>query len=83
MRAAQAWEVESDWEILEGEAAVEIVAFAAERDADLIVVGSRGHGTLGGALLGSVSSAVLHDADRPVLVARVRSPKHRLQLVPA
>ena len=51
MRAAQTWEVESDWEILEGEAAVEIVASATERDADLIVVGSRGHGTGGGALL--------------------------------
>jgi nucleotide-binding universal stress UspA family protein len=40
---------------------------AALRDADEIVVGSRGFGRLRG-VLGSVSHAVLHEADRPVVV---------------
>ncbi len=35
-----------------------------------IVIGSRGLGTVAGALLGSVSKVVVRDADRPVLVAR-------------
>jgi nucleotide-binding universal stress UspA family protein len=60
--------VEADEEILEGDAAEHIVELARARDAAVIVIGSRGHGAVRGALLGSVSSAVLHRADRPVLV---------------
>jgi nucleotide-binding universal stress UspA family protein len=55
---------------LEGEPADTILESARARGADLIVVGSRGLGTVAGALLGSVSSKVVHHADRPVLVAR-------------
>jgi nucleotide-binding universal stress UspA family protein len=56
--------------LLRGETVDEIVAFADVIDVDLIVIGSRGHGTLTSALLGSVSSGVLHEARRPVLVVR-------------
>ncbi|RMH74634.1 MAG: universal stress protein [Actinomyces sp.] len=38
------------------------------KDADLVVVGSRGHGGLSGALLGSVSQRVAGAAHCPVLV---------------
>jgi nucleotide-binding universal stress UspA family protein len=53
--------------LLEGPAARAIVAAADARDADEIVIGSRGFGSLRG-LAGSVSHAVLHEADRPVVV---------------
>lgn len=53
--------------LLEGPPARAIVAAADARDADEIVLGSRGFGALRGAL-GSVSHAVLHEADRPVVV---------------
>ena len=59
---------EADEEILEGTPPDLIVELARARKASLIVVGSRGLGAVAGALLGSVSSAVIHRADRPVLV---------------
>ncbi len=46
----------------------EIARVATEVGADAIVVGSRGHGALMGALLGSVSEALTRHAGRPVLV---------------
>jgi nucleotide-binding universal stress UspA family protein len=67
--------------LLRGEPVDEIVAFADTIDADLIVVGSRGHGKLASAVLGSVSLGVLHEARRPVLVARGTARKPALTVV--
>ncbi len=50
------------------------VLLEAARDADLLVVGSRGHGGLTGALLGSVSLHCVHHAACPVVV--IRGPVH-------
>jgi nucleotide-binding universal stress UspA family protein len=60
--------VDAQEEILEGSAADRVVEVARDRNAPLIVVGSRGLGAVAGALLGSVSSAIIHRSDRPVLV---------------
>ncbi len=48
----------------------EIVSVGLEIDADLLVVGSRGHGRLGRLVLGSVAEGVVHEAASPVLVVR-------------
>ena len=48
----------------------EIVRFAEDEHADLIVLGSRGLGRLRRALLGSVSDSVVRHAHCPVLVVR-------------
>ena len=42
----------------------------AAENADLLVVGTRGHGTLAGALIGSTSSYCVHHAGCPVVVVR-------------
>src|SRR6266516_2278368 len=57
-------------ELLQGNPAEEIVTYADTIDADLIVVGSRGHGAVASALIGSVSRGVLHESRRPVLIVR-------------
>ncbi|RCW39632.1 universal stress protein family protein [Halopolyspora algeriensis] len=46
-------------------------------DADLLVVGNRGHGTFTRALLGSVSQYCMHHAPCPVVVVRPDSEHNR------
>ena len=45
-----------------------ILAAAAERNADVVVCGTRGRGPVARSVLGSTSSSLLHHADRAVLV---------------
>lgn len=59
-------EPETEW--LSGHPAETIVATARDGGYDLVVMGTRGRGRIGAALLGSVSSAVAAHAGRPVLV---------------
>jgi nucleotide-binding universal stress UspA family protein len=56
--------------LLEGRIAPELVALAEQIGAGLIVMGSRGHGGMRRALMGSVSDAVVRHAHCPVLVVR-------------
>jgi nucleotide-binding universal stress UspA family protein len=54
--------------VVTGDPAEELVK--ASRDADLVVVGSRGNGGFASILMGSVSSKVTHHAACPVVVIR-------------
>jgi nucleotide-binding universal stress UspA family protein len=56
--------------VLRGRAASAIIDDAHDFGADLVIVGSRGHGPIATLLLGSVSSEVVDNASCPVLVAR-------------
>lgn len=57
-----------DSSVIEG--ATARILIEASKDAELLVVGSRGHGELAGMLLGSVSEQCVTHAHCPVLVVR-------------
>jgi nucleotide-binding universal stress UspA family protein len=60
-------DVPGEARIVEGPPARTLVELARAEDAEEIVVGSRGFGA-GRALFGSVSHALLHEADRPLVI---------------
>ena len=68
-----------------GQVAREIAAAAADHDADLLVLGSRGRPDLGGLLLGSVGHEVLARVSCPVLFVRARrgAPGRRRRMLVA
>ena len=68
--------VQATAKLLIGDAVDEIVACADDLDVDLIVIGSRGHGKLTSALLGSVSRGVVSESMRPVLIIRGLEAAH-------
>ena len=57
-------------ELIEGSPAEAIIDVANTRQSELIVMGSRGEGTLAGLLLGSTSQKVVSHAPCPVLIVR-------------
>jgi len=60
--------------VIQGPAAEKILSEAARLGADLIVLGSHGHGALHQLALGSVSSEVSHAAPCPVLLVPRPAP---------
>jgi nucleotide-binding universal stress UspA family protein len=65
---AEAGDIEVDTTVREGQAAA--VLLEASRNADLLVVGSRGMGGFRELLLGSVSQQCAHHATCPVVIVR-------------
>lgn len=61
--------IEAEPEALEGPAGEALLRVAETRDADLVVVGRRGHGLVAEVLLGSTSEYIVRQAKVPVLVA--------------
>jgi nucleotide-binding universal stress UspA family protein len=60
--------------LAEGQVGPTILSEAARLGADMIVIGSHGHGTLLDILMGSVSQYVLHHSSVPVCIVR---PSHQ------
>ena len=72
-RRADEQDVEREVEVISGaggsaDLAADIAGIASGRDASMIVTGSRGRGTVAGAVLGSLSHNLIKEATVPVLV---------------
>jgi nucleotide-binding universal stress UspA family protein len=68
----QAAGIPCDTHSREGSPHLEIIKRSQEMGADLIVMGTHGHGGLAHAVLGSVTERVLHKSRCPVLVVPLR-----------
>jgi nucleotide-binding universal stress UspA family protein len=64
--------------VLKGDPGRELLEFAKEADAELLVAGSHGSGFLGRIMLGSVSSRVVHGARCSLLIAPPEAPAREL-----
>jgi nucleotide-binding universal stress UspA family protein len=71
-RAAAAHALHAEWRLESGDAVERLCAVAHEERAQLVVVGSRGHGALRATILRSVSTAVVRRAPCPVVVVPPR-----------
>jgi universal stress protein A len=74
----EARELKPEYTMRIGNAASEIVRFAAERDIDLIVMGTHGREGVARVLIGSVAETVVRRASCPVLT--VHNPEHEFVL---
>ncbi len=68
--APQDRQTSCSYHIAAGQPALEIVHFAAEKDVDLIVVGTHGYQGIARVILGSVAEEVVRDARCPVLAIK-------------
>jgi nucleotide-binding universal stress UspA family protein len=70
-RSAKDAGLEPETTVISGDRAESLAELAAERGAGMVVIGSRGEGTLKGLILGSVAHKLLHLSPAPVLVVPV------------
>jgi len=63
--------VTDDIIVVRGNPVEEILKYTEEKNCDLIVMGTHGHGTLADAMMGSTARRVLRRAKKPVLVVRL------------
>jgi len=63
--------VTDDIIVVRGNPVEEILRYSEEKNCDLIVMGTHGHGTLADAMMGSTARRVLRRSPKPVLVVRL------------
>lgn len=65
-------ELDSEWKVVEGMAADEIIDFAAKHGIDVIVMPTHGGSAIGHLVFGSVTDKIVRRASRPVLTIPVK-----------
>lgn len=62
--------IEIKTKLIFGDAAKEIIKYSLKDESDVIVIGNRGRGHFKEMIIGSISSAVIHDTKCPVLLVK-------------
>lgn len=73
------FQIKHTLERLHGPPGASIVNAAEKQNADLIVAGSRGHGSVRRTIMGSVSDYIVHHAHVPVMICKHEDEHHKLK----
>jgi len=65
--------------VVKGDAKVKLTELASEVRADLVIIGSRGLGTIKKMIMGSVSDYIVHNCECPVIVAREKAVEKAME----
>lgn len=77
----QSPDVEMDYEILEGNTAINVARIAAEREANLIIMGTQGASGIAKALIGTTAVNMIREARCPVLIVPAQAKAAEIKKV--
>ena len=73
------FQIKHTLECLNGSPGESLVKAADQQNVDLIIVGSRGHGTIRRTVMGCTSDYIVHHSRVPVMVCKHEDEHHKLK----
>lgn len=73
------FQIKHTLERLNGPPGESLIKAAEQQNVDLIIAGSRGHGTLRRTIMGSTSDYIVHHSHVPVMICKHEDEHHKLK----